>query len=84
VLTAENLRAFQAARGYAPRVVVTDGAVLGVGASDKVAGLALELALDGARVKRLARAFGGIQYLSDRSRGFIENWEVESYRAKQV
>ncbi len=84
VLTVDNLRAFQRVRGYAPRVVVTDSAVLGVGASDKVARLALELARDGAGVKRLARAFGGLQVLSDRSRGFIENWEVESYRAKQV
>jgi rhamnose utilization protein RhaD (predicted bifunctional aldolase and dehydrogenase) len=84
VLTAENLLAFKAARGYAPRVVVTDEAVLGVGASEKTARLALELALDGARVKRLSKAFGGLQYLSDVSRGFIENWEVESYRSKQV
>lgn len=84
VLTVDNLRAFQRVRGYAPRVVVTDGAVLGVGASDKVARLALELARDGAGVKRLARAFGGVRYLGDRARAFIENWEVESYRAKQV
>ncbi|NMA43465.1 MAG: class II aldolase [Oligosphaeraceae bacterium] len=84
VLTVDNLRAFQYVRGYAPRVIVTDSAVLGIGASDKVARLALELARDGAGVKRLARAFGGLRYLSDRSRGFIENWEVESYRAKQV
>lgn len=84
VLTADNLRAFKAVRGYAPRVVVTDHAVLGVGANEKTARLALELALDGALVKQLARAFGGLQFLSDVSRGFIENWEVESYRAKQA
>jgi rhamnose utilization protein RhaD (predicted bifunctional aldolase and dehydrogenase) len=84
VLTAGNLRAFKAVRGYAPRMVVTDQAVLGVGANEKTARLALELALDGAVVKQMARAFGGIQYLSDVARGFIENWEVESYRAKQV
>lgn len=84
VVSVENLRAFTAARGYAPRVVVTERAVLGVGASEKNARLALELALDGALVKRLARTFGGIQYLGDVSRGFIENWEVESYRSKQV
>lgn len=84
VLTPENLRAVKAARGYAPRVVVTDRAVLGVGANEKTARLALELALDGALVKQLTRAFGGLQYLSDVSRGFIENWEVESYRAKQA
>jgi len=84
VLTADNLRAFKAVRGYAPRMVVTDQAVLGVGANEKTARLALELALDGALVKQLARAFGGLQYLSDVARGFIENWEVESYRAKQA
>lgn len=83
-LTAENLCAFRAVRGYAPRVVVLDNAVLGVGVSEKAAGLALELALDGALVKQLARTFGGLKYLSDVARGFIENWEVESYRAKQA
>ncbi len=83
VLTVENLRAFKAERGYAPRVVVLDNAVLGVGTTEKAARLALTLALDGAAVKRLARAFGGIRYLSDVARTFIENWEVESYRSKQ-
>lgn len=84
VLTTENLRAFKEERGYAPRVVVTENAVLGVGATPKAAALALELAKDGALVRKLARAFGGVRYLSDTSRGFIENWEVESYRSKQA
>lgn len=84
VLTVDNLRAFKAARGYAPRVVVLDNAVLGVGATEKASRLALTLAVDGAMVKRLARAFGGLQMLRDVSREFIENWEVESYRAKQA
>ncbi|MCL1921091.1 MAG: class II aldolase/adducin family protein [Kiritimatiellaeota bacterium] len=84
VLTVENLRAFKEARGYAPRIVLTDHAVLGVAATEKNARLALTLAMDGAIVRRLARAFGGLQLLGDASRAFIENWEVESYRAKQV
>lgn len=84
VLTVDNLRDFVTVRGYAPRVIVTENAVLGVGTSEKTARLALELALDGATVKQYARAFGGVQYLSDAARGFIENWEVESYRAKQA
>ncbi|SVB75886.1 uncharacterized protein METZ01_LOCUS228740, partial [marine metagenome] len=42
--------------------------------------LALELAQDGAQVMQLAGAFGGIDYMTDRAREFIENWEVESYR----
>ncbi len=84
VLSIDNLLAFRELRGYAPRVVVTDSAVMGVGSSDKNARLALELALDGAVVRHMAKAFGGVKYLSDKARGFIENWEVESYRAKQV
>jgi hypothetical protein len=40
--------------------------------------------MDGAIVQQLARAFGGLQLLKDASREFIENWEVEAYRMKQV
>ena len=43
-----------------------------------------ELAQDGALVMQLAEAFGGINYMTDEQREFIENWEVESYRAQQV
>ena len=84
LLSVEKLLEFLAERGYTPRVIVTENAVLGVGANEKIARLALELALDGALVKQLASAFGGLRYLSDVSRLFIENWEVESYRAKQA
>jgi hypothetical protein len=31
---------------------------------------------------KLSKAFGGIEYMTDRAREFIENWEVESYREK--
>lgn len=75
---------YSADRGYAPKVVVAGDAVFGIGNSQKNAGLALELAQDGAFVMQLAEAFGGINYMTDAHREFIENWEVESYRAKQV
>ncbi len=84
VLGEAALQAFVRRRGYAPRLLATDEGLYGIGASQKAADLALELGLDGALVRQLARAFGGIQYLSDAARGFIENWEVESYRARQV
>lgn len=74
------IQAFQAEHGYLPRVVVSESGVFGVAATLKQAGLALELARDGALVCQLAEAFGGIQFMSDRARLFIENWEVESYR----
>jgi rhamnose utilization protein RhaD (predicted bifunctional aldolase and dehydrogenase) len=84
VLTVDNLRAFKEAHGYVPRIVILDQAVLGVASTEKNARLALTLAMDGAVVRRLARAFGGLQLLKDSSRTFIENWEVEAYRMKQV
>lgn len=76
------IQAFRAKHGYLPKVVVSESGVFGVGSTPKQAGLALELALDGALVCQLAQAFGGIQLMTDRARIFIENWEVESYRQK--
>jgi rhamnose utilization protein RhaD (predicted bifunctional aldolase and dehydrogenase) len=83
-LTEEAVGAYKTERGYAPRVVVTADRVYGIGTSQKNADLALEFAQDGALVMQLAEAFGGIHYMTDAQREFIENWEVESYRAKQV
>lgn len=79
-LTAENAAAYQAERGYAPKVIISGDRVYGIGTSQKNADLALELALDGALVFKLTEAFGGIEYMTDAAREFIENWEVESYR----
>ena len=78
--TAAAVAQYKAKYGYAPKVVVAGGAVWGVGTNAKNAALALEFAQDGALVEQLAAAFGGIRYLSDRARDFIDNWEVESYR----
>ena len=82
-VTAEGLAEFRRAHGYAPRVVATSHAVFGLGATQRVADLALDLARDGALVAQLAAAFGGARFLSDAARRFIENWEVEAYRASQ-
>jgi rhamnose utilization protein RhaD (predicted bifunctional aldolase and dehydrogenase) len=80
----ESVAAFVRQRGYEPAVVITDDAVYGLGSSPKSAQLALELAIDGAVVMHYAKAFGGIQLMTDQARAFIENWEVESYRKKQI
>lgn len=79
-ITADSVSAFRNRHGYPPRVFATDEGVWAAGATAKDAELALLFARDGARVRRLAEAFGGAQYLDDRARAFIENWEVESYR----
>lgn len=82
--SAAGFSEFQEKHGYLPHVIAYDKAVFGMSTTQKKAELALELAQDGAIVKRLARAFGGIDYLTDKARQFIENWEVESYRSKQI
>jgi len=80
--TQKTVEAFRKKHGYLPRVMAFGNAVFGLGETEKKASLALELAQDGALVKKLAQAFGGIEYMTDRARKFIENWEVEEYRTQ--
>ena len=81
-LTKEAAQAYESKHGFAPKVVVSGDRVYGLGTTQKNAGLALEFSQDGAQVMQLAAAFGGIDYMTDRAREFIENWEVEAYRQK--
>lgn len=83
-ITEESINNFQQEHGYYPVILQAKGAVYALGANPSAAGLALELAQDGALIKQLAEAFGGVNYLDDAARNFIENWEVESYRRKQL
>lgn len=71
---------FARARGYRPVIVSQPGAVFAAGSTLKNALTALEVAKDAALVAQLAAAFGGVRYMDDRARTFIEQWEVESYR----
>ena len=80
----QALADFKQKHGYLPFVIAWDNMVFGIGATENKASLALEFARDGALITQLAEAFGGIDYLSDSSREFIENWEVESYISKQL
>jgi rhamnose utilization protein RhaD (predicted bifunctional aldolase and dehydrogenase) len=79
-----SIAAFQEEKGYTPKVFAANNAVYAAGTSLQNASLVLELARDGAWVKQLTKAFGGPEYMTDRASDFIENWEVESYRRKQI
>ena len=79
-LTNETAENYKSKHGFAPKVVIGTNRVYGIGTTPNNAELALELAQDGAQVMQLTEAFGGIDYMTDRAREFIENWEVESYR----
>ncbi len=82
--TVEGITEFKKKNGYSPQVLSFNQSVFGVAENEKGAALALELAKDGALVEQLASAFGGIAYMDDAAREFIENWEAESYRKKQL
>ncbi|OGV64935.1 MAG: hypothetical protein A3K19_10565 [Lentisphaerae bacterium RIFOXYB12_FULL_65_16] len=78
---AVGVNAFRAQRGYLPKVVACEGkALFCAGATVKDARETLVAARDAALVRQLTAAFGGPRHLNDTQYGFIENWEVESYR----
>jgi NAD(P)-dependent dehydrogenase (short-subunit alcohol dehydrogenase family) len=61
-------------------VLVEGVGLLAVGDDIKQAQTARDVYLDAVKVMAGATRLGGVSYLSDRERRFIENWEVESYR----
>ena len=80
---AAQIAEFRGQRNYPPRMVEVSGkAVFCAGKNRAAAATVLALALNGAQIEKIASAFGGVHYLNDAQREFIENWEVESYRAK--
>ncbi|MBQ9803362.1 MAG: SDR family NAD(P)-dependent oxidoreductase [Lentisphaeria bacterium] len=80
---AAQIAEFRVQRNYPPRMVEVSGkAVFCAGKNRAAAATVLALALNGAQIEKIASAFGGVHYLNDAQREFIENWEVESYRAK--
>ena len=72
---------------YPPKVVLVQNVGLfGVGEDFKMANTAREVYLDAIKVMagatRLGGGSGGVSYLTDRQRLFIEDWEFEVYRKK--
>jgi len=69
--------------GRKPKIVAVQGlGVFGVGASKKAALLALELFRDAIKVAVYSQSFGGPLFMTKDKIDFINNWEVERYRAK--
>ena len=69
--------------GRIPKIVaVRDLGVFGVAPTEKAANLALDLFRDAVKVAVYAESFGGPLAMSQEQIDFINNWEVETYRAK--
>lgn len=66
-----------------PKVILVQGVgVFAVGPDYKSADTTRTVYLDAAKVMGGATQLGGVDYLTDAQRTFIEDWEVEAYRQK--
>ncbi|MGC3995806.1 MAG: SDR family NAD(P)-dependent oxidoreductase [Propionicimonas sp.] len=73
--------AYRAQHGKDPVIAVVPGVVaFGAGADLAAARTALATFTDALRVARDADRIGTVRCMDARERGFIENWEAESYR----
>jgi rhamnose utilization protein RhaD (predicted bifunctional aldolase and dehydrogenase) len=71
--------------GRAPKIAAVKGlGVFGIGQSEKTAALALSLFTDTAKVAAYSEPYGGPSFMPADQIEFINNWEVEQYRAKLV
>jgi len=68
--------------GRKPKIIAVQGlGVFGVGVTEKAALLALELFVDAIKVAVYSQSFGGPLFMTKDKIDFINNWEVERYRA---
>lgn len=82
-LTVDGVAAFRAEHGKNPLITVIPGvAVLAAGKDLAAAKTALLTYTDAVRVARDANRLGKVRVMNAAERGFIENWEAESYRKK--
>lgn len=83
-LTCEGLEESHARYGSRPRVFATEAGVFAAAATQRSAELALVLAREGGLVCQISTAFGGVQFLPEAEREFVENWEGGAYRKMQL
>ncbi len=79
-----KLRTLVAAGQKTPAAFVVDGLGLFVAAAKSVAGLIADITETSLKVRMLAGQFGGVLALTPREQHFINNWESEAFRKKQV
>lgn len=82
-VTTGKIGAFARRNKYLPKIVeVPDEGLFVAGDTYKNALETATALKNGIFVEHLTKAFGGPHYMTKRQYGFIENWEVESYRRK--
>jgi NAD(P)-dependent dehydrogenase (short-subunit alcohol dehydrogenase family)/rhamnose utilization protein RhaD (predicted bifunctional aldolase and dehydrogenase) len=81
---ARRLRSLVIAGQKTPAAFVVAELGLFVGADKSVAGLIADITETSLKVRMLADRFGGVLALTPREQHFINNWESEAFRKKQV
>jgi NAD(P)-dependent dehydrogenase (short-subunit alcohol dehydrogenase family)/rhamnose utilization protein RhaD (predicted bifunctional aldolase and dehydrogenase) len=81
---ARRLRSLVEAGQKTPAAFVIEGLGLFVAAEKPVAGLIADITETSLKVRMLADQFGGVLALTPREQHFINNWESEAFRKKQV
>lgn len=82
-LLSEGIREYNNKFGFNPKIIAVQG--LGVYAhalTKRNADIVAEVFLDTVKIACYTKFFGGYRFLSGDMISFIQNWEVESYRAK--
>ncbi|MBQ6473045.1 MAG: SDR family NAD(P)-dependent oxidoreductase [Victivallales bacterium] len=78
----DSIETYRKLRGYLPKVIEVKGSLFTAGATLKDAASSAIALKNAMLVENLTQAFGGPNYLADQYYRFLEEWEVESYRAK--
>lgn len=80
----EEVSAYKAKHGFAPRVIAVKGkGIYCAGQDEKQAKTVEMLFNDAIGIAEYSRSFGGPLCMSEQLTDFIVNWEVESYRSSQ-
>ncbi len=80
----QGVAAYEKKYGKKPKtILVQNQGIISCGISEKEALLSKTLFQDAVKVAVLSENFGGVQFMPQDKIDFINNWEVEKYRAQQ-
>ena len=80
----EGVASYEKTYGKKPKtILIQNRGIISCGVSQKEADLSQILFKDAVKVSVLSKNFGGVRFMPQDKIDFINNWEVEKYRAKQ-
>jgi len=80
---AEKLKVYTQTYGYLPKMIGLKGyGLIGVEDTAKAVEILLDVFTDWMKISYLSEDFGGPHFMTEEEIAFIDNWEVENYRAQ--